>query len=169
MGTMESSRTARTEMEILKLYKEEQKMVKIDDMQSVEEFLNDVQTFFKEFDNVNKKLINELTNKEAEKNDLLHEIELSKLNAIERMAIYSKLKTVLHERRIIKNKLELLNTLKEYSNKFIEKGICGETNTTIKNIKNLQMTQAERGYTPRVLKDLKCAKHKKSETNTNVS
>lgn len=144
-------------------------MVVIDDMQSVEEFLNDVQTFFKEYDKVNKKLITELSLKEAEENDLLHEIELSKLNAIERMAIYSKLEAVLHERREIKNKLELINTMKDYSSKFIEKGICGETNTTLKNIRNLQMAQAERGYTPRVLKNLKCAKNKKSETNTNVS
>lgn len=100
---------------------------------------------------------------------LRKEIEINKKNAIERMSIYSRLETVLHERRTIKDKLELINTIKNYTNTYITKGICGETDITLKNIKNLQMAQAERGYTPRVLKDLKCAKRKKSETNTNVS
>ena len=110
-----------------------------------------------------KRLSTELSNKEAERDDLLHEIELSKLNAIERMQVYAKLEKVLQERRIIKDKIALVNTMKPYSNKYIEKGICAETNITIKNIETLKSNQANRQYTPRILKDLKCAKVKKEE------
>ena len=40
------------------------------------------------------------------------------------------------------------------------KGIMGETDITIKNIETLRNNQENRQYTPRVLKDLKCAKKK---------
>ena len=43
------------------------------------------------------------------------------------------------------------------------KGICAETDTTIKNIETLKSNQESRQYTPRVIKDLKCAKKKKEE------
>ena len=40
------------------------------------------------------------------------------------------------------------------------KGIFAETDITIKNIETLRNNQETRQYTPRVLKDLKCAKKK---------
>lgn len=111
-------------------------------------------------DETEKRLNTELYNKEGERDDLLHEIELSKLNAIERMQTYSRLETVLKERRNIKDKLDLINTIKPYASKFITKGICAETETTIKNIETLKNNQENRQYTPRIIKDLKCAKKK---------
>ena len=112
---------------------------------------------------IEKKLIAELYNKEGERDDLLHEIELSDLNIGERASTYKKLKKVLQERRIIKDKIELVNTIKPYTSKFITKGICAETDVTIKNIETLKSNQENRQYTPRVIKDLKCAKKKKEE------
>ena len=88
---------------------------------------------------------------------------MSKLSIGERSRIYSHLEKVLKERRILKNKLELINTLKPYTNKYIMKGIFAETDITIRNIQTLKSNQENRQYTPRILQDLKCAKKKKEE------
>lgn len=135
----------------------------IENMQQTIELLKNIKDFFFNIDETEKRLNTELYNKEGERDDLLHEIELSKLNAIERMQTYSKLETVLKERRCIKDKIDLINinTIKPYASKFITKGICAETDTTIKNIETLKSNQENRQYTPRIIKDLKCAKKKK--------
>lgn len=133
----------------------------IENMQQTIELLKNIKDFFFNIDETEKRLNTELYNKEGERDDLLHEIELSKLNAIERMQTYSKLETVLKERRFIKDKIDLINTIKPYASKFITKGICAETDTTIKNIETLKSNQENRQYTPRIIKDLKCAKKKK--------
>lgn len=133
----------------------------IENMQQTIELLKNIKDFFFNIDETEKRLNTELYNKEGERDDLLHEIELSKLNAIERMQTYSKLETVLKERRCIKDKIDLINTIKSYASKFITKGICAETDTTIKNIETLKSNQENRQYTPRIIKDLKCAKKKK--------
>lgn len=133
----------------------------IENMQQTIDLLNNIKDFFYNIEEIEKKLITELHNKEGERDDLLHEIELSDLNIGERASTYKKLKKVLQERRIIKDKIELINTIKPYTSKFITKGICAETDATIKNIETLKSNQENRQYTPRVLKDLKCAKKKK--------
>lgn len=132
----------------------------IEDMKQTLELLENIDYFFKNTDEVEKKLQTDLYNKEGERDDLLHEIELSDLNIGERASIYKKLKAVLKERRTIKDKLELINTIKPYASKFITKGICGETEATIRNIETLKGNQENRQYTPRIIKDLKCAKKK---------
>lgn len=135
----------------------------IEDMQETLDLLQDIKYFFFNLEEIDKKLRTDLYNKEGERDDLLHEIELSKLNAIERMSIYSRLEKVLQERRIVKDKLDLINTLKPYVNKFVTKGIIAETETTMKIIETLKKNQQTRQYTPRVLQDLKCAKKKNKE------
>ena len=135
----------------------------IEDMQETLDLLQDIKYFFFNLEEIDKKLRTDLYNKEGERDDLLHEIELSKLNAIERMSIYSRLEKVLQERRIVKDKLDLINTLKPYVNKFVTKGIIAETETTMKIIETLKKNQQTRQYTPRVLQDLKCAKKKTKE------
>lgn len=137
--------------------------MEIDDMQQSLELLNNIKNFFYNIEEIEKKLNTDLYNKEGERDDLLHEIELSKLNAIEIVAVYKKLEKVLQERRIIKDKIDLVSTIKPYANKFIAKGICAEKDATIKNIETLKRNQENRQYTPRVLQDLKCAKVKKEE------
>ena len=132
----------------------------IEDMQQSLELLENIKHFFYDIEEIEKKLSKELYNKEGERDDLLHEIELSKLGIGERSKTYSHLEKVLQERRVIKNKIDLINTIKPYTSKFITKGICAETDITIKNIETLRSNQETRQYTPRVLKDLKCAKKK---------
>ena len=139
--------------------------MQIDDMHESINLLKDIKKFFFEIEEVEKKLNNELYQKEGERDDLLHEIELSKLNAIEIMSVYKKLENVLKERREIKDKIDLINTIKPYTGKFITKGICAETDATIKNIETLKNNQENRQYTPRILKDLKCAKSKNKTSN----
>lgn len=90
----------------------------IENMQQTIELLKNIKDFFFNIDETEKRLNTELYNKEGERDDLLHEIELSKLNAIERMQTYSKLETVLKERRCIKDKIDLINTIKPYASKF---------------------------------------------------
>ena len=131
----------------------------IEDMQQSLELLENIKYFFYNIEEIEKKLNTDLRNKEYERDDLLHEIELSKLNAIEIMAVYKKLEKVL----IIKDKIDLVSTIKPYTSKFITKGICAETDTTIKNIETLKRNQENRQYTPRVLQDLKCAKKRKEK------
>lgn len=125
----------------------------IENMQQALDLLKNIKEFFYNIDETEKKLNTELYNK----------IELSKLNAIEIMSTYKKLETVLKERRCIKDKIDLINTIKPYASKFITKGICAETDTTIKNIETLKSNQENRQYTPRIIKDLKCAKKKKED------
>ena len=137
--------------------------MEIDDMQQSLELLNNIKNFFYNIEEIEKKLNTDLYNKEGERDDLLHEIELSKLNAIEIMSTYKKIEKVLQERRVIKDKIDLISTIKPYTSKFITKGICAETDATIKNIETLKRNQENRQYTPRILKDLKCAKKNKEK------
>lgn len=130
-------------------------------IENIEETLNlleNIECFFTNFEDIEKKLSTALINKELERDDLLHEIELSRLNAVEIMNMHKRLEKVLKERRVIKDKIALTNTMKPYVNKFVEKGICAETKITIKNIKTLKSNNEARQYVPRIIKDLKCAK-----------
>ena len=137
----------------------------IENAEETLELLKNIDYFFTNIDETTKKLKSDLCNKECERDDLLHEIELSDLNIGERATTFKKLKLVLKERRIIKDKIEFLNEIKPYSNKFITKGICSETREIIVSLEKLLNNHNTRRYFPRVLKDLKCAKINKDKTN----
>lgn len=137
--------------------------MKIDNMDDVLELLNNVNYFFRNIEDIEKKLKAELIVKEDAVCDARHERELSKLNMAEILSLHKTEKSILEQRRDIKNKLDLINTLRPFVNKFIEKGICGEAQTTIRNIETLRKNQENRQYTPRVLKGLKCAKRSREE------
>ena len=132
-------------------------MTMLEEADKAIELLRNTSDFFARIDDIEKMLSTQLANKEAERDDLLHEIEISGLNAIEIMRVYKRLEKVLHERREIKDRMLLINTLKGYSNKYITKGILGDTKQAIHNIETLKKNIRTRKYTPRILKDLKCA------------
>lgn len=138
-------------------------MTMLEEADKAIEILKNTGTFFATIDDIDKMLNTQLVNKEAERDDLLHEIEMSKLNAIEIMSVYKKLETVLHERREIKDRMLLMSTLKGYGNKYITKGILADTRQAIQNVETLKKNIETRKYTPRILKDLKCAKIKNEE------
>lgn len=135
--------------------------MQIDNMEEVKSLLADMQNLFLNLDDIKKQLEDKISLKEAEQEDYLHELELAKLNGIEIMKVSNSLIKARRERRALKDKLELINTIKGYSDKFITKGIIAETAQAIKNIETLKNNQDTREYKPRVIKDLKCAKKKK--------
>ena len=93
--------------------------------------LVEVENLFNSLDEVKKGLEKELYIKEDETQDYLHELELGNLNGIDIMKTSKRLIKTRKERRVIKNKLEVLNTLKGYTDKYINKGIISETRQAI--------------------------------------
>jgi len=128
-------------------------------------FLNELENFFENIDKELKQIELEIQNKELERDDLLHEIELANLNAIELSSTSRRLRKCLQERRLLKNHREYIHTLKGFSDKFITKGIIADSKQLIKNVENLNRSRVERKYNPRILKDLKVGKLKREGVN----
>ena len=138
-------------------------MVQLDNMDNAKTLLQDIEKMFSELDELKRKMENEINLKEDETQDYLHELELAKLNGIEIMKIANALIKCRRARRELKNKLELLNTLKGYTDNYIKNGILAETRQTIQNIETLKQNQETREYTPKIIKGLKCAKKRSSK------
>ena len=137
--------------------------MKIDNIDEVEEFAKEMNYFFTYIERTNSDLKNELRIKELEQDDLLHEIEFSKLNAFELSKVAVRLRNVRQERRVIKDKLEFISTLKGFADKYNNKLITGDIAQLLKNIRNLKENWETRIYKTRVLEDLKISKMKKKE------
>ncbi len=137
--------------------------MKIDDVNEVKGLLVDIDILFSNLDDIKKELEEKIRLKEAEQEDYLHEIELGNLNGIQLTVVAKELKQTRKERRVFKDKLELINTLKGYTDKFITKGIVGDTKQAIKNVEMLESNHKTREYVPRVIKNLRCAKKRKGE------
>lgn len=137
--------------------------MQLDEMNEVRKLLVDIDNLFTNLDDIKKKLEDDITLKNYEQEDYLHELELSKLNGIEIMGVAKLLIQARKKRRVLKNKLELVNTIKGYTDKYITKGIIAETKQVIKNIDTLKENQENRAYNPRIVKDLKCAKKKRRQ------
>lgn len=137
------------------------KTVNIENIDEVTALLIDMSELLNNLDDVKKNIESQIKIKELEQKDYLHELEIAKLNGIEIMSVSKALIKTRRERRILKDKLELTNTLKGYTDTCIKKGIIGETKQVITNIENLKKYHETREYVPRVIKDLKCAKKRK--------
>lgn len=109
-------------------------------------------------EDVIKTLKSELQQAEAEQDDLLHEVELAKLNAFEKQKVFDKLKCVREKRRIIKDKLQIATTIKPTINLTITKGVLAELKQTVKNLDTLENILQTRKYNAKVRADLKCVK-----------
>lgn len=129
-------------------------------VEETKEFLKSIIDFFKSVDENIFELNKQLVTKEGEQEDLLHELELGKLNAIDINKTARQLIKTRKERRQIKNNLELLKTLKPTTDTYYKKGINAEITQTISNLDSLLKTWHDRKYTPRVLEDLKCVEDK---------
>jgi hypothetical protein len=137
--------------------------VKIDNVDEVKELLVDIDILFSNLDDIKKELEEKIRQKEAEQEDYLHEIELGNLNGIQLTGVAKQLKQTRKERRAFKDKLDLINTLKGYTDKYITKGIIGDTKQAIKNIEMLESNHKTREYVPRIIKNLRCAKKRKGD------
>ena len=100
--------------------------MQLDNMEEVKKAIADFKSIFTNIYDVKKELEDQLSIKDDETTDYLHELELGNLNAIEVMATAKKLINSRKERRIIKEKLELINTTKGFVDNYIDKGIVGE-------------------------------------------
>lgn len=135
--------------------------MQIDNIENIKICLTDLEDLFNNLEKTKKEIETKIALKEAEQEDYLHELELGKLNGIEIMKVSNVLIKTRKERRKLKDKLEIIKTLKGYTDKYINKGIIAETRQVITNLETLQKNQETREYTPRIVKDLKCAKKKK--------
>lgn len=128
-----------------------------------EDLLKYMHEFFNSINQEKIEIQKEINLKEAEQQDLLHEIELSKLNAFELSKVAVRLRDVRQERRVIKDKIEFISTLKGFSDKYNNKLITGDIAQLLKNIRILKENWDTRIYKTRVLEDLKISKMKKKE------
>ncbi len=135
----------------------------IQTIDDAEDMLQMIENLFLSADDEKKKIESEIASKEDEQMDLLHELELADLNAIELMQVSKRLVKVRKERREAKDRLKLINTIRGYTDIYIRKGIVADTRQARRNLENLKVERQNREYTPRILKDLKCAKKKKEE------
>ena len=124
-------------------------------MTDEEEFLIQMKNFFEGIDKLKRELEQDIYEKEMAKNDLLHELELGNLDAIETTKVAKTLKEVLKERRKSKDELEKVMTLKGFTDKYNNKLIAGDIIQVIKNLRTLKSNQENRKYTPRRITNLK--------------
>lgn len=132
-------------------------------MTTDEAFLIQMKQFFEGVDILKKNLTEEIQRTEDITQDLLHELELSSLNAVEIMAVAKELKAVRQERRKYKDELAKVNTLKGFTDKYNSKMIVGDIIQVIKNLKTLKTNQDNRTYNVKILKNLKCAEEKNGQ------
>ena len=123
---------------------------------TTEEFLISMKNFFENIDKLKADLEQEIKRVEMERNDMLHELELGNLNAIELTKVAVTLRDILKERRKYKDELAKVMTLKGFTDKYNNKLIVGDIIQVLKNLRTLEKNNAERQYNPRVIKDLKC-------------
>ena len=130
---------------------------------SEEEFLIEMKNFFENIDTLKADLENQVKETEFARNDLLHELELANLNAVEMMKVVKTLKGVLKERRKYKDELAKVMTLKGFTDKYNNKLIVGDIILALKNLRTLKSNNETRTYTPRRITNLKCTEEKKDE------
>lgn len=125
-----------------------------------EEFLIQMKNFFENIDILKVDLENNIKETELARNDLLHELELGNLNAVEISKVAITLRGVLKERRKHKDELDKVMTLKGFTDKYNNKLITGDIIQVMKNLKTLQKNKEERKYRPRRVENLKCVEAK---------
>ena len=121
-----------------------------------------MKNFFENIDKLKTDLEKEIKRTELERNDLLHEIELGNLNAVELTKVASVLKDVLKERRQYKDELDKVMTLKGFTDKYNNKLITGDIIQVLKNLRTLEQNKEKRKYKARVIEDMKCVERSKS-------
>ena len=130
---------------------------------SEEEFLTEMKNFFENIDELKSTLDKQIKDTELARDDLLHELELAKLDAVEMTKVAKTLKEILQERRKYKDELAKVMTLKGFTDKYNNKLIVGDIINVLKNLKTLKNNNENRTYNPRVITNLKCAKEKQND------
>lgn len=127
---------------------------------STEDILNLIKQFIEGAEREYNAITKELNIKELEQQDLLHELEISSLNASEMAKVAKRLRQTRLERRSLKNDFERIKIIKHFTDKQIERKLLLEIKTLVNELNNLKSRQENCKYRPRVLKDLKCGGNK---------
>lgn len=122
---------------------------------TVEEILEIMKNFFENIEKEYSELLEGLADKEAEQQDLLHELELNNLNAVEISKVAIELRKVRKDRRLMKNDIERIKIIKNFTDKYNNKFITNEIKVLIKELYKLKNRQDNRKYEPRILKNKK--------------
>lgn len=125
-----------------------------------EEFLIEMKNFFENIDKLKTDLEKQIKETELVRDDLLHELELANLNAVDMSKLAKTLKEVLKERRQYKDELAKVMTLKGFTDKYNNKLIIGDIINVLKNLKTLQNNNKTRTYRARRVTNLKCLEAK---------
>lgn len=126
-----------------------------------EEFLIEMKNFFEKIDKLRIDLEEQIKETELARNDLLHELELAKLDGVGMIKVAKTLKEVLLERRKYKDELAKVMVLKELTDKYNNRLITGDIIKTLKELKDLKKRNIERKYKARRIENLKCVGGKK--------
>lgn len=128
----------------------------IEDKNAVIQVLDNFKALIGNIPKVESQLKSDEIRLNNEQQDLLHEIELSNLNAVKLTQIATRLRKLRKDRRKVKDKLEYIRTLRSFTDKYNNNF---KTYVDIANVKKqleiLEKEQSTRIYKPRVLKDLK--------------
>ncbi len=113
-----------------------------------EDMLKYMLAFFQDTDKRLKELRQEQSKWDIKQDEILHYIENHNLDAIKSCKLIKILKQVRAERRIVKDEINIINSLKDtfidkYKNKFIEKDIM----QALKSLKELENRQNSPKYT----------------------
>lgn len=101
------------------------------------------------FNNIDKELHEEyekLSQKDMELSDLDHYIEIHSLKSYELAKIGKLRKTLREERRQIKNNIEIIETIKKFTDKYNNKLITGDIIQNLKEQNNLKKKQENPTY-----------------------
>lgn len=101
------------------------------------------------FNNIDKELHEEyekLSQKDMELSDLDHYIEIHSLKSYELAKIGKLRKTLREERRQIKNNIEMIETIRKFTDKYNNKLITGDIIQNLKEQNNLKKKQENPTY-----------------------
>lgn len=129
------------------------KKIEGENMMSIQNDLLAIKKIFVDYPNYYQQQKREFGRVSSERQDLLHVLELAKLNAAEMSKIMRQLKEVQIKRRQIKNNLEVLEVVNTFSINFNNnKHKDYQIDTVINTVENI--VNKERKYTMRVRTDL---------------
>lgn len=116
----------------------------------IEDDLQAVKRVFIDYPKQLKNAREELSRVQSEELDLLHVLELGKLNASEIMKVASELVKLLRKRRDLKDEIEKLSSITQLAKKAKEH----EITNAIGDIRKIENIHGKRRYTMRVRSDL---------------
>lgn len=135
-----------------------------------ESLLKYMLNFFQNIDNEAKKIVDELSQKDLERQDILHYIENNKLNASEYARVGKLLRKVSIERREIKKDLEKINCLRDkLTNKYNNKLIAGDIIKALKGIQTIDNRKGTYVNRTQILKQLNNNMIQVGNENGNIS